>query len=747
MKHVSFLFCIHNHQPVGNFNQVFRDAFTRAYAPFLTLLEKHPAIKTALHFSGPLWEWLEAEEPGFFDRIKSLADKQQVELLGGGFYEPVFSMLRERDARGQIRMMSDFIQKRFGRAPAGIWLAERVWEPELPRLIARAKLTYTLLDSTHFLYAGLAPENIHGYYVTEKEGYPLSLFPIDMPLRYSVPFQPPEKTIEYLLFRASDCEEVAITYGDDGEKFGMWPGTHDWVYEKGWLEAFFTLLEKNRKTIRMELFSDYLAAHPPQGPLYLPTLSYAEMMEWVLPADGGIKYEELNERLRSLQLKDKYAAFLRGGYWNNFLVKYPESNQMHKKMLLVSEKLEQWEQSAAGAGDNRNLPAARAELYKAQCNSAYWHGLFGGIYLNYLRHAVYAHLICAENIIEASRNGSAPWISSSVCDFNRDLSREILVSAGSFNAYFSPGYGGALFELDFKPRCFNLTNVMSRKVEAYHRKLKLPEEQQTASRQGDQPRFANNNAASRAAGAPDALFYDWYRRYSFLDHFLGETTTLDNFSRCQYTERGDFINQPYAVEHIEQAAAAPRVSVLLKRQGQGWEKDRRIPLTVRKKFSLDDALTVLEAAYGITNESLQPAELWFGVEFNFTLLAGNDPLRYYTIPVQTPPCALNTTGAIQQVAHLALHDEWAGLRLTLALTPEAEVWCFPLETMSRSEEGLEKTFQGSTLLAHWKMTLQPGAEKKFLIHLSLHELPKRADDKAYQPSAACAQLKSKKSDS
>jgi alpha-amylase len=187
--------------------------------------------------------------------------------------------------------------------------------------------------------------------------------------------------------------------------------------------------------------------------------------------------------------------------------------------------------------------------------------------------------------------------------------------------------------------------------------------------------------------------------------------------------------------------------VLLKRQGQVWEKDRQIPLTVRKQFTLDDARTLLEAAYSITNESLQPAELWFGVEFNFTLLAGNDPLRYYTIPVQALPCPLNTTGAIQQVARLALHDEWAGLRLTLALAPEAAVWRFPLETLSRSEEGLEKTFQGSTLLAHWKMTLQPGAEKNFLIQLSMHELPKKADDSIYQPSAACAQLKSKKSDS
>jgi alpha-amylase len=85
---------------------------------------------------------------------------------------------------------------------------------------------------------------------------------------------------------------------------------------------------------------------------------------------------------------------------------------------------------------------------------------------------------------------------------------------------------------------------------------------------------------------------------------------------------------------------------------------------------------------------------------------------------------------VTQVAQLALKDEWAGLSLDLALSPEAVVWRFPLETVSRSEDGLEKTFQGSTLLAHWKIRLQPREEKKFLIHLSVHELLKKADDKA-----------------
>src|SRR5210317_706238 len=107
----------------------------------------------------------------------------------------------------------------------------------------------------------------------------------------------------------------------------MWPGTYFWVYEKGWLEAFFCELEKNRAMIEMNTFSEYLSISQPEGRIYLPTVSYEEMMAWALPSDAVIRYEDMEEKLKDLDLKDKYRPFIRGGYWNNFLVKYPESNQ------------------------------------------------------------------------------------------------------------------------------------------------------------------------------------------------------------------------------------------------------------------------------------------------------------------------------------------------------------------------------------------------------------------------------------
>jgi len=270
MKKVYFLFCIHNHQPVGNFDYLFQEAFSKAYLPLLEHLERHPGVRVCLHYSGTLLEWMASRAPAMLERLRVLIGRNQVELLSGGFYEPVFMALRDGDITGQIAMMNAFLEKHLGRRPRGIWLAERVWDPVLPRLIAGAGLSYTLLDSTHLLHAGISPEQIHGYYMTERQGSPLAVFPINRQMRYSIPFKPPEETIAYLRYMAGAENPIAVTYGDDGEKFGLWPGTAKSVYEDGWLERFFTALEENSDMIQMTTFSEYLAAAPATGTIYLP---------------------------------------------------------------------------------------------------------------------------------------------------------------------------------------------------------------------------------------------------------------------------------------------------------------------------------------------------------------------------------------------------------------------------------------------------------------------------------------------
>jgi alpha-amylase len=730
MKKIHFLFGIHNHQPVGNFEHIFKKSFSTCYKPFFSLLEKHPHIKTSIHFSGPLLEWMESEEPDFVERIQKLVAQKQVELLSGGFYEPIFSILREPDVLGQIGMTNDFIQKKFRTKPRGAWLPERVWDPVLPRLLCEGGLSYTLLDNTHFLHTGLSPEQIRGYFVTEREGKTLAVFPTDMNLRYSIPFEPPDKTIEYLRYLASDMEDAAVSYGDNGEKFGMWPGTYSWVYEKGWLEAFFTALEKNRAMIEMLTFSEYLDKYPPQGLIYLPTLSYEEMMEWALPAEAAARYEDMLGNLQNLELKDKYSPFLRGGYWNNFLVKYPESNHMHKKMLMISERLDEWQKSIHGSSGNGQVRSAKKELYQGQCNCPYWHGLFGGIYLNYLRHAIYEHLINAEKIIDLSLYGDEPWVDYKVTDFKRDRSMDVLISGKNLNAYFSLNDGGSLFELDFKQFSFNLSNTLTRKMEGYHRKLKLNNGAAESNGRNEQPVSIHHTSKIKEEGLQNLIAYDWYQRYSFIDHFLGEGTTPETFSLSRYPETGNFVGSPYALEKIEKDLAKTEVSFMLKRDGHILQDDKQMPLRIEKSFSVNDTLMEIQSAYSIKNKSGMGLELWFGVEFNFAFIAGNDPLCNYHFPGHNEnKLLMNTKGDFLNIPSFEIKDEGNGFGVKFSISPAADVGIFPLETVSQSEDGLERTYQGSTILLHWKIPIKRGAEQKRSLKLSLFKLKSLEDAK------------------
>jgi alpha-amylase len=133
---ISLALAIHNHQPVGNFGWVFAEVFEQAYLPMLEALERHPDVSLSLHYTGPLLEWLRMERPAFIARLAALVDRGQVEILGGGYYEPVLASLPERDRIGQLRRMADELEGLFGRRPAGAWVAERVWEPDMPTSLA-----------------------------------------------------------------------------------------------------------------------------------------------------------------------------------------------------------------------------------------------------------------------------------------------------------------------------------------------------------------------------------------------------------------------------------------------------------------------------------------------------------------------------------------------------------------------------------------------------------------------------------
>ena len=717
MKKVNFIFGVHNHQPVGNFGMVFEELYQKSYEPFLTILHKHPRVKCVFHVTGPLLEWIEANRPEYFKRLKEMTDRGQVELFTGAMYEPILAVLPDRDKVGQIRTQTAYLKDKFKAAAEGMWLAERVWEPHLTKSLAEAGVKYIVTDDAHLKAVGLKEEQTFGHYLMEEQGETVSVFPISEKMRYLVPFQAVDAAIDYLRSVATEEGDRCVVLMDDGEKFGGWPDTYKWVYEEGWLERFFKALEENASWLNTMTFKEFLERYPSRGILNLPTGSYTEMGEWSLPAEAAEEYENIRHELRDKGELPRYDRYLKGGFWRNFFAKYPESNHMHKKMLWVSQKVE----AARKRVEKKSTPKEKAvfqeallALYRGQCNCPYWHGVFGGLYLNHLRFAVYRQLIEAERLAESLLPVSPSGFHVQTADFNKDGRDEIVVESAHYHAVLEPYAGGSLSELDYLKRPINLSDNLTRRKEAYHGKLLAFKE---ASQDPSQVASIHDMVRMKEPGLQNKLFYDPARRMSLVEHFVPLNSDLEQMVSSRYQELGDFNNAPFHSKVGEPAGKALKV--------QMWREGKVAgsPLLLSKELRFEAGDFQMGASYELENKGTANISFLFLVEWNLTLLAGDAPDRNYFVAGRGLSSSnLVSSGEETGVTEMGMRDGWLELEINFKTEKPAKFWRYPVETISQSEGGFEKVYQGSCLLLGWEVFLKPGETFKTKVTTELVDL-------------------------
>jgi alpha-amylase len=726
VRKATLILCIHNHQPVGNLPDIFEQAYRDAYLPFLEALERHPAIKFVLHNTGPLLEWYEEHAPDYLARVRALVARGQVEILTGGFYEPIMPAIPERDALGQIARMTSYAETVFGVRPRGMWLAERVWEPRLARTIAQAGVEYVPLDDYEFRLAGLADEDLCGSFVTEDEGVPLKLLPISKRLRYAIPFGEPEETVSFMRSLAGRGEGLMALFGDDGEKFGVWPGTHEHVYAGGWLERFLNALEGNSSWLETATFAQFVDREPPRGRVYLPAASYPEMMEWALPTPSRRTYESLQRRLKEQGVFDEWGSFLSGGTWKGFLAKYDESNRMARKMMRVSAKVaaaslaleracDDPTRAASGSPEHEPmvdaaaLDESRNELWRGQCNCAYWHGIFGGLYLPHLRSAIYRHLILSENLVDAARGKR--WDSAQVTDHDLDGEDEVLLESHWANVYVAPARGGAIFEIDARMSATNLLATMSHYEEAYHGLLS-----KDSDGSGDGAVSIHEAVRSKEKGLARLARPDARPRRSAVDRFLRSLPRGDRAWEGDEPDcAGAFAGARYRFRLRREDGA---VGVLMSADGLAPGAGNGVPVSIEKAVWLapDEAVRVEHSI-----SAAAPVDVVFASEWNLAFLTGHTDYVFLEdaagrVRSVAEPLVLENRDAVRIV------DRLASQVVVVAASPKATFRLSPLETASQSEGGFERVFQGVTLHVCWPLSLAGGSSEAVGVALSVEPI-------------------------
>lgn len=667
---VRLVFALHFHQPIGNFDSVFEEAVSKCYGPIVDHFERHKSVRAAFHLSGCLLEWLETHDRKLLDRVFELVASRQVEPLGGGFYEPILSVIPREDALEQMAYLSDYWKTKCGITPEGAWLPERVWEPALAELLAEGKIRYTVLDDQHLRFSGILQDRMTGLFATERYGKGIGFFPSDYKLRYLIPFRPMERVREHFAALASIPEQPILTYGDDAEKFGFWPGTHQWVFTEKWLEQFFNYLEEENAPVRALAPGEVFRNHPPAQKVYIPNASYSEMLEWALPPESVPAYMKVKNTAKGSNPDEAVKSFVRGSLWDMFLARYPESDQMLKHVIRTSRKVRSWP-----AGEKKRR--ATRSVLRSECNCAYWHGLFGGIYLPHLRHGVFQNLLDADALIHEEL-GSKIRVEQE--DYDGDLENEIILSSKTLQAFFRPGDAGTLAELDYLPSRFNITNVVSRWKESYHT--------------GDD--ITHTHLPSDGPPSPHEVSVGM--RASDLRNWTFDTLPLRTLREFHSPAAVDanrlknFVGLTFAVGRLE--SCEPTKS--------GWRGRHSIgPVGYQKSAEFSDPET-LTVRWSLDPSS--PTEGFFGTLFCFTLLTPDAKDRRAELFGANGSLWKGKPGeGIQHdgVTLVRWEDSAFGFGLDLKLFHPARVTALPIQTLARSEKGYEATYQGTILAVSW----------------------------------------------
>jgi len=237
----------------------------------------------------------------------------------------------------------------------------------------------------------------------------------------------------------------------------------------------------------------------------------------------------------------------------------------------------------------------------------------------------------------------------------------------------------------------------------------------------------HDRVATKESGLVGLLHYDAYERRSGLVHILPAATTPGAFARAEFEELADLVDQPYEV--LEVATADGGGHVRVSRHGHVRTAAGPIPLRAEKRIAVAGGRSSPTLTLEVTLENLGATSVngLLAVEWATTMLGGGaNPAAYYLLDGERVPH--DSTGSRTGLASLHFGNEYVGLDVTTAVTPPADAWIAPIETVSNSDAGFERVYQGSALVLTWPLDLAPGARTSVRVDHNVSTSRDRAEE-------------------
>ncbi len=658
--------------------------------------------------------WLALYQSGCSNCLRGLVDEGRVELLAGGWAEPILPALPMRDAVGQLELQARIFTGHLGQRPQGGWVSHGAWDPALVEIFSRADLGYCVLPGEAMLAAGRTIADTHGMWLTERGGKPIRLLPGDVTLSRSVGLVPHSEVLKVLERRRAWGAEL-VTLAMDVTELGERMPLKDFG---SWLTGFFEALSENGHWLRTVVPSKALPKLYPRGRVYVPSWTPLQLAQSCLGRS-------------SAQLLGDAPYYVRAGTWETLLSRYENVNRIHKRMWLASadvERLRRRMSQAEGDPDlarSRSLEQATVALYRAQGSATWFEGPEGGLYSPEVRNGVFESLAECESLV--GRNlGDSGRIRTLRLDYDRDGHDEIIVRTPHFVAIVDPDEGGALTELS----CFgvygNVLDTTRRREEPWHARLdsytKLPslvldEEVEEDEEEEDGPTTFELPSISWSIpllvdeeqdtgtlqNLADDLFVDRYPRNALLDHFLGPATTPHNLARSAHDELGDFVGAPYALVSAERIGPGELSVVMTREGGVNLQGEARL-VQIRKELRFSRDRPAIEITYELTNRFQTTVESRFAVEMTLSMPRGVAAPHLLADGVER--LSLEEAGSLDNVETIRL-DQGGGRTVVIRLPPRAhaDLYHYPVNAIVPRDGLMASVQQGVCLVLCWPVQL------------------------------------------
>jgi hypothetical protein len=402
----------HAHVPYGADTGEFESVYLNRLKPFVSSLSRYPRIQATLHYSGVLLHWVERSHPELFMLIEDMVSRKQVEMLGGGFYEPLLPIISLQDKIGQIELLTTYLRKQFGKRPQGCWVPAFAWEQGLVSPLAACGMDFTFLSERQFALSsgdGLAGNHHYAPCICEDQGKLITVFPV--------------------------LQSMEETLGDTGISSLL-----------GTLQENFSNAHPNQTRLLVSIFPQRINAGRDESidhawGRFFEELSLCENLTETVPP--GRIHKNL-KGLQKLCFSDSTAGTDTVSS-RRFIIEYPEAGGIYSKMIFTNVLINQLR------GDKSRKLSAREELWKSQGSALFRRTGIRGLHNHVLRNAAYSALLGAERITRET----GKFVSSLVpFDFNMDGTDEWLFQDVKINCYVQ-SMGGGIFELDYLPKVWN----------------------------------------------------------------------------------------------------------------------------------------------------------------------------------------------------------------------------------------------------------------------------------------------------